>query len=53
MQHHYDNIFYNSFKYLSFRNLRRQKSAFKRKTADYQIVLRFFVSRLLDTKRNS
>lgn len=30
--------------YLSFRNLRRQNSAFKQQTADYQIVLRFFVS---------
>lgn len=33
---------YPGFESLSFRNLRRQKSAFKRQTADYQIVLRFF-----------
>lgn len=35
---------YPGFESLSFRNLRRQNSAFKQQTADYQIVLRFFVS---------
>lgn len=28
MQHHYDNIFYNSFKYLSFRKKAALKAAF-------------------------
>lgn len=33
MQHHYDNIFYNSFKYLSFR---KKKSC---KSCDLQLFL--------------